>query len=261
MHQGYVTGSPASHGCIRLPEAFARQLWGTTKMGVRVIVARGELAPAPISHPQLFKFRPEPAPPKPEPGETVASSSELVRAAYNALETEQPSIKSAAGPTATDMPKPVDPAFDAAARAKPLKPGPISVFVSRKEGKVFVRKGFEPVFDAPVSFEQPDQPLGTHVFTALSFKEDNSSLNWMVVSVPTTLAPEKKIQKPKKGEVVHAPTAVQTTSAEALNRIKLPQDALERIEALMSAGASLIISDKGLGGETGKGTDFIVLTR
>jgi hypothetical protein len=29
----------------------------------------------------------------------------------------------------------------------------------------------------------------------------------------------------------------------------------------MSPGASLIISDKGLGSETGKGTDFIVLTR
>jgi hypothetical protein len=29
----------------------------------------------------------------------------------------------------------------------------------------------------------------------------------------------------------------------------------------MSVGASLIISDQGLGPETGKGTDFIVLTR
>ena len=29
----------------------------------------------------------------------------------------------------------------------------------------------------------------------------------------------------------------------------------------MSPGASLIISDKGIGAETGKGTDFIVLTR
>jgi hypothetical protein len=29
----------------------------------------------------------------------------------------------------------------------------------------------------------------------------------------------------------------------------------------MSPGASLVISDQGLGPETGKGTDFIVLTR
>ena len=66
-----------------------------------------------------------------------------------------------------------------AAAAKPLKPGPISVFISRKEGKIFVRKGFEPVLDAPVTFAQPNQPLGTHVYTALSMNDDNSSMRWI----------------------------------------------------------------------------------
>ena len=47
----------------------------------------------------------------------------------------------------------------------------------------------------------------------------------------------------------------------AVDRINIPQDALDRISELMSPGASLIISDQGLGPETGKGTDFIVLTR
>ena len=46
MHQGVVPNYPASHGCIRLPEAFAKQLWTTTKTGVRVIVSHGEVAPA-----------------------------------------------------------------------------------------------------------------------------------------------------------------------------------------------------------------------
>ena len=41
-----------------------------------------------------------------------------------------------------------------------------------------MRKGFEPVFDVPVTFEQPDQPLGTHVFTALALKDDNTTLRW-----------------------------------------------------------------------------------
>ena len=62
------------------------------------------------------------------------------------------------------------------------------MFISRKEGKIFVRKGFEPVFDAPVTFEQPDQPLGTHVYTALDMNSDNSSFRWMAVTVPSTLA-------------------------------------------------------------------------
>src|SRR5262249_31458524 len=45
-------------------------------------------------------------------------------------------------------------------------PGPISLFVSRKLGKLFVRKGFAPVFDVPVTIARPEVPLGTHVFTA-----------------------------------------------------------------------------------------------
>jgi hypothetical protein len=54
---------------------------------------------------------------------------------------------------------------------------------------------------------------------------------------------------------------VSTTAAEALDRVNIPQDVLDRVQDLMSPGASLIISDKGLGPETGKGTDFIVLAR
>jgi hypothetical protein len=52
-----------------------------------------------------------------------------------------------------------------------------------------------------------------------------------------------------------------STAAQALDRVTIPPEALERISELMTPGASLIISDKGLGGETGVGTDFIVLTR
>jgi hypothetical protein len=121
------------------------------------------------------------------------------------------------------------------------------------------------VFDVPVTFEQPDQPLGTHVFTALSLKDDNRTLHWMVVNVPTSMAaPAKRTEKAKKG-TKPAPVEVsaprQETAAGALDRVNIPQEAMDRIGELMSPGASLVISDKGLGGETGKGTDFIVLTR
>jgi hypothetical protein len=56
------------------------------------------------------------------------------------------------------------------------------------------------------------------------------------------------------------PTAATSSAADALDRISIPQDAVERISDLMSPGASLIVSDQGLGPETGVGTDFIVLT-
>jgi lipoprotein-anchoring transpeptidase ErfK/SrfK len=36
MHQGVVPDYPASHGCIRLPEAAAIKLFGMTQTGDRV---------------------------------------------------------------------------------------------------------------------------------------------------------------------------------------------------------------------------------
>jgi hypothetical protein len=84
-----------------------------------------------------------------------------------------------------------------------------------------------------------------------------------VVSMPGAAkpAPVKKSVKGKHVEPAAAPFVPASNATEALDRVAIPPDALARISELMSPGASLIISDKGLGGETGKGTDFIVLTR
>jgi lipoprotein-anchoring transpeptidase ErfK/SrfK len=305
MHQGVVPSGPASHGCIRLPEAFARQMWGITKLGVRVIVTYGDVTPVAVSNDRLFALKRDTPEVKPESTpETEASSADKIRATYGVLETAQ--LQSGKGTTTAsdaskspwDTAKPGDRALDAMAYAigapresavtatepkplsdagksrvantatnttvdelRPLKPGPVSVFISRKEGKLFVRKGFEPVFDVPVTFERPDQPLGTHVFTALAFNNDNTTLRWNVMSMPGGgSAPVKKAEKGKKVEVA-VPTMPTSNATDALNRVSIPQDAIDRISRLMSPGASLIISDKGISGETGKGTDFIVLTR
>ncbi len=297
MHQGVVPIGPASHGCIRLPEAFARQMWGITKLGVRVIVTRGDVTPVPVSHERLFTIKREPLEPKSEPPATSAeapsagngaadvtqfASNKVNLTAFDAIKSGSPALDAMAyavgapRESAVTTPEAVKSAHDAFEAAKPpaksaaittgdevrpLKPGPISVFISRKEAKLYVRKGFEPVFEAPVTFEQPDQPLGTHVFTALAVNDDNTTLNWTVMSMPgVASAPVRKAGRGKKVEA--PPPAVHASNAtEALSRVAIPQDALDRISALMSPGASLIISDKGLGSETGKGTDFIVLTR
>ena len=51
MHAGVLPGYPASHGCIRMPMAFAMKMWNWTKMGARVFVTPGEIAaPASFSH-------------------------------------------------------------------------------------------------------------------------------------------------------------------------------------------------------------------
>ena len=41
----------------------------------------------------------------------------------------------------------------------------------------------------------------------------------------------------------------------------IPQDVIEQISSLMVPGSSLVVSDHGLGSETGTDTDFIVVTR
>jgi lipoprotein-anchoring transpeptidase ErfK/SrfK len=273
MHEGVVPNSPASHGCIRLPGSFARQMWGITKLGVRVIVARTEVTPAEISNARLFTVKREQGEPN---GEPQATSPETIGGTFRALELAQLNAAQRV-PTVTDAVKPLDAMAYAVAtprdgtntgpelnmaEPRPLKPGPIAVFISRKEGKLFVRKGFEPVFYVPITVSEPERPLGTHVFTALALNDDNTTLRWNVVSMPGSRpAPAKKSAKGKHVEPAAAPTVPASNASEALGRVTIPPDALERISEMMSPGASLIISDKGLGPETGKGTDFIVLTR
>jgi lipoprotein-anchoring transpeptidase ErfK/SrfK len=63
MHAGVLPGYPASHGCIRMPMAFAVKMWNWTRMGARVVVTPGEMTPASFSHPLLVaqKVTPQPA--------------------------------------------------------------------------------------------------------------------------------------------------------------------------------------------------------
>jgi hypothetical protein len=52
-----------------------------------------------------------------------------------------------------------------------------------------------------------------------------------------------------------------TPIATALDRITIPDETRRRIDAMLTAGSTLTISDTGLGPETGDGTDFITITR
>ncbi|UVO34102.1 L,D-transpeptidase family protein [Bradyrhizobium arachidis] len=62
MHAGVLPGYPASHGCIRMPMAFAVKMWNWTKMGARVIVTPGQTTPQSFSHPMLASLRVPPQP-------------------------------------------------------------------------------------------------------------------------------------------------------------------------------------------------------
>ena len=55
MHAGNLPGYPASHGCIRLPMAFARLLYGVTRLGLTVIITNSAAVPRVAPGPELLK--------------------------------------------------------------------------------------------------------------------------------------------------------------------------------------------------------------
>src|SRR5436190_14408520 len=62
MHAGVLPGYPASHGCIRMPMAFAQKMWNWTRMGARVFVTPGDMPPANFAHPLLVAQKVVPQP-------------------------------------------------------------------------------------------------------------------------------------------------------------------------------------------------------
>jgi hypothetical protein len=151
----------------------------------------------------------------------------------------------------------------------PIKPrfGHIAAYVSRKEGKLYVRQNFEPLFEIPIAIAASDRPLGTHVFTARADKDDANAFRWTVVSLPT---PARAARRSEDGSARRRKNAVAaeeraplpaSSPSEALDRLTIPPEAMERIAAALAPGGSLIVSDQGLGQETGRGTDFIVPLR
>ena len=81
-----------------------------------------------------------------------------------------------------------------------LRPSPVSVFVSRHDSRIFVRKGMQPVFDMPVTIAQPSDSIGTHVFTAASAGSDGK-LRWMVVSPTGNEVAEERVSRRHRREV------------------------------------------------------------
>ena len=266
LHAGQIPGHPASHGCIRLPQDFAIRLWGITKVGARVIVTRGPAAPVEIAHPKLF------VPKKPEEKSVPVADPAGVPSAAITPAGNPPSTARLAG--ALVMPEVTGslagtPKEEKPASQVPRPKGPVSVFVSRKQSRLFVRQGFVPLFDLPLTIASPERPIGTHVFTAMALKADKAEMRWTVVSIPSGYPKQTdkagrllKKMSPGRREmpvIVSAPQPA-STAAEALDRITLPPEAVEKISALLTPGASLIVSDNALSDETGIDTDFVVLT-
>jgi L,D-transpeptidase catalytic domain len=251
LHGGIVPGHPASHGCIRLKNDFAVRLWGLTKRGTRVIIAPADIRPFEIAHPHLFVSKTKVAFRSPEAQAANADVGTVTLAAA------PPSTSNADSRQVTDA----DPPGFTPAAVAPRKIAPISVFVSRKSSRLFVRQGVTPLFDTLVKIKDPEQSLGTHVFTAMGSQNETETLRWTVVSMPEVDKSSNPRGRAKQvAESIHLESSPESANA-ALDRIEIPQDVVERISELLTPGASFIISDFPVSRETGKGTDFIVVTK
>jgi hypothetical protein len=123
---------------------------------------------------------------------------------------------------------------------------PVSVYISRSTQKLYVRRNthkpapdgggevFDTSIEVPVTIRNPDQPLGTHIFTAMA--KNDSGLRWSVVSIDD-------------GD----------NAKDALDRITIPQEVLDRIGPTALPRSSIIISDEPLSAETNYRTEFVAV--
>ena len=135
---------------------------------------------------------------------------------------------------------------------------PVSVLISRAAQRLYVRQGFEPVLDVPVTIRDPDRPIGTYVFTAMERTGGDAKLRWSVVSLEINRSPARTMARGVHGGNSEMALSTSTDPGSALDRIIIPQDVLDRLPAV-GTRSSLIVTDEPLSSETGKGTDFVVI--
>jgi hypothetical protein len=139
---------------------------------------------------------------------------------------------------------------------------PISILVSKKAGKIYIRQSWVPVYEAPVTFKDTGVAIGTHVYLAVAPEANEAALRWLAVSPAASAAPRKAAkERLALSAAAQRSNLARETAASALERFELPEEAQRFIADRLWTGASLIVSDEGISNETGTFTDFIVLTR
>lgn len=148
-----------------------------------------------------------------------------------------------------------------------LRSKAISVLVSLRAQRIYVRQGVEPVLEAPIAITPLPGPIGTHVFTAMRYGADPNTFDWRLVSAQVPAAGKTFLDDARKrrGRNSASPEednlSVRMATA-ALAAFTIPDDILSMISERARPGASLIVSDRELPlHENGSGTEFVVFTK
>jgi len=144
LHAGNLPGYPASHGCVRLPRAFAQQLYGVTHLGTTVIIGDRNSVPADVLHSGLLMSQ-----------HTEDMAKQAVQQAKANAQTQA---------TGTDVKT-------------------VSAIISTKEKRIVVFFNGVPAFEDKVTLQQPDLPFGTHVFNLTGPSDDPAKLKWMAIDL------------------------------------------------------------------------------
>ncbi len=152
-----VPDYPASHGCVRLPGAFASQLFGFTDRGAHVLITEDELTPQPIQHrnliypggaPQNMSVKSLSAAPALQTSIQKADSSSVVRVVEYKAETKPDSSNDALAVVGSDfklrggMDVASSPATTAAGEDEfklPKSRAPIRILITRRTGRHLVQ--------------------------------------------------------------------------------------------------------------------------
>jgi hypothetical protein len=121
---------------------------------------------------------------------------------------------------------------------------PVSIYVSRATQKLYVRRNthkplpdagvtFDASIEVPITIRDPGKRIGTHVFTAVA--RNDAGLRWTAVTIDGDDA------------------------RNALDRITIPQDVLDRIAPTALPRSSIIVSDEPLSRETNYRTEFVAV--
>ena len=92
---------------------------------------------------------------------------------------------------------------------------------------------FDTTIEVPVTIRNPDKPFGTHVF---AMARNDAGLRWTAVTIDN-------------GD----------DAKDALDRITIPQDVLDRIAPTALPRSSIIVSDEPLSRETNYRTEFVAV--
>ena len=123
---------------------------------------------------------------------------------------------------------------------------PVSVYISRATQKLYVRRDthkpapdgggevFDTSIEVPVTIRNPERPIGTHIFTAMA--RNDAGLRWSAVTIDN-------------GD----------DAKDALDRITIPQEVLDRIAPTALPRSSIIVSDEPLSKETNYRTEFVAV--